>query len=90
MPAIKLTLYGRETCHLCHDMLQDLRVWGAAQHLRFEITHIDIDEQPELLNAYANMIPVLCDQTGQILCFGRFDARPLETYILLKTKMVGL
>jgi len=53
----QLTLYNRYGCHLCEDMLMLLN--GYASELQFEVTTVDIDEDPDLRVRYNEAVPVL-------------------------------
>ncbi|MBD3609527.1 MAG: glutaredoxin family protein [Gammaproteobacteria bacterium] len=69
-----LTLYIRSYCHLCEDMLQALHPWK--QKLGFELNIIDIDDDPQLVERYDTLIPVL--MAGNIeICHYFFDEKAL-------------
>ena len=54
---MRLTLYGRPECHLCHEMravVDALRV-----DVAFDLDVVDIDGDPALAAAYGEEIPVL-------------------------------
>lgn len=56
-----LTLYWREYCHLCHDMLAQLlalreELGGAAA---FSVIQVDVDQDPALEARYDELVPVL-------------------------------
>ena len=54
---MRLTLYGRPECHLCHEMravVDALRV-----DVAFDLDEVDIDGDPALVAAYGEEIPVL-------------------------------
>jgi thiol-disulfide isomerase/thioredoxin len=56
-----LTLYWREYCHLCHDMLAQLlalreELGGAAA---FSVDILDVDADPVLEARYDELVPVL-------------------------------
>jgi hypothetical protein len=71
---IRLTLYYREGCHLCEQMLQGLRDFGAAPLFRLEL--VDVDSDPELLLRYDEWVPVLCMGEREI-CHHRLDVQAL-------------
>lgn len=59
---IRLTLYGRTECHLCHvmrrvvdEVLQDADLARAVT-----VEEVDVDGDPALARAYGNDVPVLC------------------------------
>lgn len=70
-----LCVYSKDNCHLCHDMIEDLRLWQT--RLTFEFEVIEIDDDAELLARFGLMIPVLM-HNDQILCFGRLDVTALH------------
>jgi Glutaredoxin-like domain (DUF836) len=55
---VQLTLYYREGCHLCANMLQALR--GLQSRLGFALLPVDIDRDPALRQRYDEWVPVLC------------------------------
>lgn len=65
------TVIGREDCHLCHDMEQDLRVLQHSMTFEFEVR--EIDEQAVWLEQWSHYIPVLLDEQSQLFCYGRLD-----------------
>ncbi len=53
----QLTLYYRQECHLCGDMLTHL---GKIQdELAFDLEVVDIDKDPDLKQRYNEQIPLL-------------------------------
>jgi glutaredoxin len=55
---IRLTLYGRADCHLCHEMRAVVdRVAGEWD---VEVEEVDVDGDPALEAAYGADVPVLC------------------------------
>jgi glutaredoxin len=52
-----VTVYTREGCHLCDDAVSVLRRVQA--EFSFLIEEVDIDGRPDLLEAYADVIPVI-------------------------------
>jgi hypothetical protein len=55
---IRLTLYGRADCHLCHEMRAVVEVVGREWPL--ELEEVDVEGDPVLEGAYGAEIPVLC------------------------------
>ena len=55
----KLTLLGREYCHLCSDMLAALRQLQGRYD--FDIEVVDVDRDPRLEEAWGDKVPVLLD-----------------------------
>jgi len=55
---IRITLYGRADCHLCHEMRSVVGlVEGELREVVVE--EVDVDGDPELVAAYGNEVPVL-------------------------------
>jgi len=70
-----LTLYGREYCHLCQDMLAALEILRGERGGDFELDVLDIDADPLLVERYDEFVPVLAAGTGE-------NARELCRYFL--------
>jgi hypothetical protein len=58
---IRLTLYGRAECHLCHEMravveavVRELPAGGAS------LDEVDVDGDAALAATYGDEVPVLC------------------------------
>jgi len=54
---MRLTLYGRPECHLCHEMRAVVDAIRA--DVPFDLDEVDIDGDPALVAAYGEEIPVL-------------------------------
>ena len=63
-PDRRLTLYYREGCHLCEEMLQALR--GLQPSLRIELELVDIDRDPLLMQRYDELVAVLGQGEAEI------------------------
>lgn len=72
-------LYGRENCHLCHDMWADVRVYCAQNQKDIDLVWVDIDEEcSEYATQYAMRIPVLTTAADHIVvCEGRLNTSSL-------------
>lgn len=75
---MKLDLMFRRYCHLCHDMLSQLKEIQA--EVEFEIEVIDIDDDPELLQKYDELVPVLLHEDKEI-CHWHLDEKQLRAYL---------
>jgi hypothetical protein len=69
-----LTVYSRQGCPLCDDLVLDLEMALRGRDMSFHI--VDIDSDPALVERYQYKIPVLCHGTRE-LCFGHLDAAAL-------------
>lgn len=57
---IEFTVYSRYGCHLCEDLLMQLN--QLQQVYSFRIIEIDIDSNPQLIEQYDSLVPVVtCD-----------------------------
>lgn len=72
-----LTLYHRNGCHLCEQMLAELHsLYGTD----FPVELVDVDSDPNLRSRYGGQVPVLMGG-GWILASGRLDRIRLEEYL---------
>ncbi|MBI2318300.1 MAG: glutaredoxin family protein [Betaproteobacteria bacterium] len=74
----RLTLYSREYCHLCSDMLAALAPLCA--ELGIEVDVIDVDADPELVRRFDETVPVLMHR-GVELARGRLEASAVRAYL---------
>lgn len=62
---IQFTLYSRSYCHLCDDMLEQLRACMESdqeirqRHAKFSVDVVDVDADQALLALYDELVPVL-------------------------------
>jgi thiol-disulfide isomerase/thioredoxin len=61
---IAFTLYSRSYCHLCDDMLEQLRAYTA--DYQFSVEVIDVDTDAELVHLYDELVPVLIGKSPVI------------------------
>ena len=54
---ITFTVYSRQGCHLCEDML--LQLIQLQQMHDFKITEVDVDSSPQLIEQYGSQVPVV-------------------------------
>jgi methylated-DNA-protein-cysteine methyltransferase-like protein len=59
MAARTLTVYLRQYCHLCDQMLQALAPWCEAQEINLE--RVDVDRDPVLSAQFGDRVPVLAE-----------------------------
>ena len=71
-----LTLYSREYCHLCHEMLAALE--KSRHDFRLEI--VDVDEDETLEARYGELVPVLAGEGGKEICHYHLDEAALDAY----------
>lgn len=72
-----LTLYYRNDCHLCDEMLAELH---ALHGDRLELNLIDVDKDAGLRERYGMHVPVLMGGVT-LLSEGRLDRSRLEAYL---------
>lgn len=53
----QVTLYTRAGCHLCEQAEATLR--DAQEHVRFGLSLVDVDSDPELTRRYGVRVPVV-------------------------------
>jgi thiol-disulfide isomerase/thioredoxin len=61
---VLLTVYGREHCHLCQDMIAALQKLRASYPFRLEV--IDVDSDTDLQSRYGQRVPVLMAEDKEI------------------------
>jgi glutaredoxin len=54
---MRLVLYGRSDCHLCHEMRAVVE--RVRRDVAFEVEEVDVDGDPALVAAYGHDVPVL-------------------------------
>jgi len=64
-------LLGRPDCHLCEEFEAALREHFGDRPPR--IAHACVDERAEWRMRYGRRIPVLLDESGEVVAEGRFD-----------------
>jgi hypothetical protein len=72
---IRITLYGRADCHLCHEMRVVVEAVG--RRMPLVVDEVDVDGDPALAAAYGDEVPVLCIN-GRKAFSARVDAARLE------------
>jgi len=75
--AVVLTLYGREYCHLCHDMVAALDALRPDYAFTLEV--IDVDDDMALEQRYGHLVPVLVGNDEEI-CHYHLDPAALGAY----------
>ena len=66
----RLTLYSRDGCHLCEELIAELAPWAAARGERIEV--LDVDADATTRRRYGHRIPVLLVD-GEPAAYGRLD-----------------
>ena len=75
---LQLTLYTRQGCHLCEDMLLQLR--QLQQDWSFGLAVCDVDSNPQWHNLYHERVPVLFSGE-QLLSQYFLDLKQLEIHL---------
>ncbi|HJV07906.1 glutaredoxin family protein [Paludibacterium denitrificans] len=83
---MKLTLYFREYCSLCHAMLAELKPWQAKYG--FELEVLDVDADPLLEEKYNELVPVLMQGETEI-CHWHLDAPRLAACLAAQPDEIG-
>jgi len=73
-----LTVFAREHCHLCQDMLAQLE--PLRETLGFKLKVVDVDSGPELQGRYGEWVPVLMGGDEEI-CHYFLDRTALDAYL---------
>ncbi len=72
-----LTLYYRQDCHLCEQMLAELHaIYGDG----LQLSLVDVDSDAALKQRYGLQVPVLMGG-ATLLGLGRLDRSSLEDYL---------
>lgn len=78
MPEPRLTIYSREQCGLCDDMIAGVREMLGPEPA-FEV--IDIDRDESLRARFGTRIPVLVAD-DEVLCYGHLDRARLRNWLI--------
>lgn len=76
--SIRLTLYSRNYCHLCDEMIAGLR--GLQAGFRFGLDIVDVDSNPELEQCFGAWVPVLVHD-GRELCHYHLDTAAVTAFL---------
>jgi glutaredoxin len=74
----ELTVFVRQGCHLCADMLRDLEYLKSELDFRYRVR--DVDDDPILVQRYGERVPVLVAGVAE-LCWYFLDADRLRGYL---------
>ncbi|MDD5329576.1 MAG: glutaredoxin family protein [Sulfuricella sp.] len=75
--AARLTVYSREYCHLCHDMIAALDALRSAYPFSLQV--VDVDDDEALEQRYGHLVPVLV-ANGEEICHYHLDPAALAAY----------
>ena len=75
---IRLTLYSRQYCHLCHDM--EAALGPLARELGVETQILDVDADPLLEARFNELVPVLMHGDRELARY-RLDADAVRAYL---------
>ena len=73
-----LTVYSRNYCHLCEEMIGALR--DLQSLFRFDMTIVDVDADPRLEQRHGDKVPVLMHGERE-LCHYRLEASAVTAYL---------
>lgn len=76
--AVSLTVYSRQNCCLCDDMLLGLQAHGIAVNI------VDVDADSALRERYGAGVPVLCQGNTEI-CRYHLDMTRLQVHLATST-----
>jgi glutaredoxin len=72
------TVYSRSYCHLCEEMIDQLRPLAA--EIGFDFDVVDVDSEPSLEAQFGEWVPVLVVGDTQI-CHYHLDVDALRAYL---------
>jgi thioredoxin reductase (NADPH) len=75
---VELTVYSREYCHLCHDMVEALEALRPRHG--FSLRVVDVDAEPELESRLGERVPVL-EGSGREICHHVLDPVALDAFL---------
>ena len=75
---LRLTLYSRGYCHLCHEMADAVAVIRA--EVPFELDVLDVDADPVLEARFNELVPVLMHGELELARY-RLDPDKLRAYL---------
>ncbi len=73
-----LVIYGRQRCHLCEEMYEDLQPFLRGYSVPLEEVDVDTDER--LRARFGLRVPVLVAD-GEELCHGRLDVSAVTAWL---------
>jgi hypothetical protein len=76
--ALRLTLYSRNYCHLCDEMLVALA--ALRDEFGFVIDIVDVDSDAGLERRFGTLVPVLVHASTE-LCHYHLDAGKVRAYL---------
>ncbi len=74
-----LSVYSRNYCHLCEEMIAGLRALQSRH--RFDLRIVDVDAEPALEQRYGERVPVLVHGDVE-LCHYRLDVSAVTDYLV--------
>lgn len=75
---LTLTVYSRNACHLCEEMIAALR--NLQGRFRFEIEVVDVDGDPALERLYGAKVPLLAHGKRE-LCHYVLERAAVTAYL---------
>jgi hypothetical protein len=80
---IQFTLYSRTYCHLCDDMLTQLKIVLNNDNIMVDVVDVDLDEA--LLAKFDELVPVLYGNkeglNAQEICHYHLDVSKLKDFL---------
>lgn len=71
----RLTVYSREECPLCEELLAELVPYAHQHGIALQV--VDVDSDPLLLRRYGLKVPMV-DYGGETVAIGHLDLAVLE------------
>ncbi len=77
---MRITLLGREGCHLCDDAADAIA--AVQDEFRLEVTAVDIDTSDDLVREYGLRVPVVLGPDRTVLAEGVVTINGLQEALL--------
>lgn len=75
----RLLLLTRPGCELCEELEIELMSHFGSE--TFDVSHADVDSDPEWRRRYGLKIPVLLADDGELLCSVRLDVDVVQAHL---------
>lgn len=80
---IRFTLYSRSYCHLCEDMLEQLKSYLNNSSIQIDV--VDVDRDENLVAQFDELVPVLFGQkegmSAQQICHYFLNVEQLKAFL---------
>jgi thioredoxin reductase (NADPH) len=77
---MRLMVLGRSYCHLCDEMVAEIRRFAAERGAALTVDVVDVDADPALEERFGERVPVLVAGESEI-CHFRLDRGALAAHL---------